>query len=147
VVVRPAVDEDWPKAEPLLRAFGGVLRGVAARIGAMARSSSDCLLVADAGGDLIGYAGPQDLGAQMRQAETTRLCEASAIAVGIAPNDRGQRASRGVMLERRPRSTGLALYENRSVAANESSQGRHPRTRVSFRCATSLMWPKGTDAV
>jgi len=86
VVVRPAVDEDWPKAEPLLRAFGGVLRGVAARIGAMARSSSDCLLVADAGGDLIGYAWPQDLGAQMRQAETMRLCEASAIAVGIAPN-------------------------------------------------------------
>lgn len=86
VVVRPAVDEDWPEAEPLLRAFGGVLRGVAARIGAMARSSSDCLLVADAGGDLIGYVWPQDLGAQMRQAETMRLCEASAIAVGIAPN-------------------------------------------------------------
>ncbi len=62
MVVRPAVDEDWPKAEPLLRAFGGVLRGVAARIGAMARSSSDCLLVADAGGDLIGYVWPQDLG-------------------------------------------------------------------------------------
>jgi hypothetical protein len=52
----------------------------------MARSSSDCLLVADTGGDLIGYAWPQDLGAQMRQAETMRLCEASAIAVGIAPN-------------------------------------------------------------
>ena len=65
MVVRPAVDEDWPKAEPLLRAFGAVLRvlrGVAARIGAMARPSSDCLLVADAGGDLIGYAWPQDLG-------------------------------------------------------------------------------------
>ena len=52
----------------------------------MARSSSDCLLVADAGGDLNGYVWPQDLGAQMRQAETMRLCEASAIAVGIAPN-------------------------------------------------------------
>jgi hypothetical protein len=65
VVVRPAGDEDWPEAEPLLRAFGGVLRGVAARIGAMARSSSDCLLVADAAGDLIGYVWPQDLGAQM----------------------------------------------------------------------------------
>ena len=25
--------------------------------------------------------------------------------------------------------------------------GRHPRTGISFRCATSLMWPKGTDAV
>ena len=25
--------------------------------------------------------------------------------------------------------------------------GRHPRTRISFRCATSFMWPKGTDAV
>jgi hypothetical protein len=36
VVVRPAVDEDRPKAEPLLRAFRGVLRGVAAKIGAMA---------------------------------------------------------------------------------------------------------------
>jgi len=66
VVVRRAVDGDWPRAEPLLRAFGAVLRGVAARIGAMARSSSDCLLVADAGGDLIGYVWPQDLGAQMR---------------------------------------------------------------------------------
>jgi hypothetical protein len=86
VVVRPAVDEDWPKAEPLLRAFGGVLRGVAARIGAVAQSSSDCLLAADAGADLIGSAWTRDLGAQMRQAETMRLCEASAIAVGIAPN-------------------------------------------------------------
>ena len=66
MVVRPAVDEDWPKAEPLLRAFGAVLRRVAARIGDMARSNSDCLLVADAGDDLIGYAWPQDLGAQMR---------------------------------------------------------------------------------
>ena len=47
MVVRPAAGEDWPKAEPPLRAFGGVLRGVAARIGAVARSSSDCLLVAD----------------------------------------------------------------------------------------------------
>jgi hypothetical protein len=63
-----------------------VLRGIAARIGAVERSSSGCLLVADAGGDLIGYAWPQDLRAQMRQAETMRLCEASAIAVGIAPN-------------------------------------------------------------
>ena len=62
MVVRRAVDEDWPKAEPLLRAFGGVLRGVAARIGAMARSSSDCLLVADAGGDLIGYGWPRTPG-------------------------------------------------------------------------------------
>ena len=52
----------------------------------MARSSSDCLLVGTAEGDLIGYVWPQDLGAQMRQAETTRLCEASAIAVGIAPD-------------------------------------------------------------
>ena len=52
----------------------------------MARSSSDCLLVADAGGDLIGYVWPQDPRAQMRQAETMRLGEASAIAVGIAPN-------------------------------------------------------------
>jgi hypothetical protein len=52
----------------------------------MTRSSSYCLLVADAGGDLIGCVWPQDLGAQMRQAETTRLCEASAIAVGIAPS-------------------------------------------------------------
>ena len=52
----------------------------------MARSSSDCLLVADAGGDLIGYVWPQDLGPQIRQAETMRLGEASAIAVGIAPN-------------------------------------------------------------
>jgi hypothetical protein len=52
----------------------------------MARSSSGCLLAAGAGGDLTGYAWPQDLGAQMRQAETMRLCEASAIAVGIAPN-------------------------------------------------------------
>jgi hypothetical protein len=75
VVVRPVADEDWPKAEPLPRAFGGVLRGVAAKIGAMARSSSDCLLVTDAGRDLIGYAWPQDLGAQMRHAETMRLCE------------------------------------------------------------------------
>jgi hypothetical protein len=33
VVVLRAVDGDWPRAEPLLRAFGGVLRGVAARIG------------------------------------------------------------------------------------------------------------------
>lgn len=86
VVVRRAVDGDWPRAEPLLRAFGAVLRGVAARIGAMARSSSDCLLAADGGVDLIGYVWPQDLGAQMRQAETMRLCEASAIAIGIAPN-------------------------------------------------------------
>jgi hypothetical protein len=86
VVARPAAGEDWPKAEPQLRAFGAVLRGAAARIGAMARSSSDCLLAADAGGDLIGYVWPQDPGAQMRQAETMRLCEASAIAVGIAPN-------------------------------------------------------------
>jgi hypothetical protein len=45
-----------------------------------------CLLAADAGGDLIGYVWPQDPGAQMRQAETMRLCEASAIAVGIAPD-------------------------------------------------------------
>jgi len=52
----------------------------------MARSSSDCLLVADAGGDLIGYVWPQDPRAQLRQAETMRLCEASTIAVGIAPN-------------------------------------------------------------
>jgi len=94
VVVRPAVDGDWPKAKPLLRAFGGVLRGVAARIGAMARSSSGRLLVADAGGDLIGYVWPQDLGAQMRQAQTMRLCEASAIAVGIAPNVRSSRAGK-----------------------------------------------------
>ena len=86
MVVRRAVDGDRPRAEPLLRAFGAVLRGVAARIGAVERSSSGCLLVADAGGDLIGYVWPQDLGAQMRQAETMRLCEASAIAVGIAPN-------------------------------------------------------------
>ena len=86
MVVRPAAGGDWPRAEPLLRAFGGVLRGVTARIGAMARSSSDCLLVADAGGDLIGYVWPQDPGAQLRQAETMRLCEASTIAVGIAPN-------------------------------------------------------------
>jgi len=63
-----------------------VLRGVAARIGAIARSSSGCLLVADTGGDLIGYVWPRDPGAQMRQAETIRLCEASAIAAGIAPN-------------------------------------------------------------
>ncbi len=86
MVVRRAVEGDWPRAEPLLRAFGAVLRGVAARIGAVERSSSGCLLVADAGGDLIGYVWPQDLGAQMRQAETMRLCEASAIAVGIAPD-------------------------------------------------------------
>lgn len=33
----------------------------------MVRSSSDCLLVAEAGGDPIGYVWPQDLGAQMRQ--------------------------------------------------------------------------------
>ena len=66
VVVRRAVDGDWPRAEPLLRAFGAVLRGVAARIGAVERSSSDCLLVADAGGDLIGYVWPQDLGASGR---------------------------------------------------------------------------------
>jgi hypothetical protein len=32
------------------------------------------------------YVWPQDLGAQMRQAETMRLWEASAIAEGIAPN-------------------------------------------------------------
>ncbi|HEX6506334.1 MAG TPA: hypothetical protein VF221_01765 [Chloroflexota bacterium] len=37
MVVRPAVDGDWPKAEPLLRAFGGVPGGVAARLGAVAR--------------------------------------------------------------------------------------------------------------
>jgi hypothetical protein len=86
VVVRRAAGEDWPEAEPLLRAFGAVLRGDAARIGAVARSSSGCLLVAGAGGDLIGYVWPQDLGAQMRQAETMRLCEASAIAVGITPD-------------------------------------------------------------
>lgn len=49
MVARPAADEDRPKAELLLRAFGGVLRGVAARIGAMARSGSGCLLAADAG--------------------------------------------------------------------------------------------------
>jgi len=55
VVVRPAVDGDRPKAEPLLRAFGGVRGGVSARFGAVARSSSDCLLVADPEGDLIGY--------------------------------------------------------------------------------------------
>jgi hypothetical protein len=29
VVARPAADEDWPKAEPPLRAFGGVLSGLA----------------------------------------------------------------------------------------------------------------------
>jgi len=52
----------------------------------MARSSSGCPLVAGAGGDLIGYAWLQDLGAQMRQAKTMRLCEASVIAVGIAPD-------------------------------------------------------------
>jgi hypothetical protein len=85
-VVRPAVDGDWSRAEPLLRAFGGVLRGVAPRIGAVARSRSDCLLVADAGGDLIGYVWARDFGAQMRQAETMRLREASAIAVGLVPN-------------------------------------------------------------
>lgn len=56
------------------------------RIGAVARSRSDCLLVADAGGELIGYVWAQDLGAQMRQAETMRFCAASAVAVGIAPN-------------------------------------------------------------
>ena len=66
MVVRRAADEDWPKAEPLLRASGGVLRGVAARIGARARSSSGCLLVADPGSDLIGYVWPRNLGAQMR---------------------------------------------------------------------------------
>ena len=77
MVVRRAVDEDWPKAEPLLRAFGAALRGIAARIGAMARSSSGCLLAADAGGDLISYVWPQDRGTQMRQPETMRLCEAS----------------------------------------------------------------------
>ena len=86
MVVRRAVDGDWPRAGPLLRAFGAVLPGVAARIGAVERSSSGCLLVADAGGDLIGYVWPQDLGAQMPQAQTMRLCGASAIAVGIAPN-------------------------------------------------------------
>ena len=52
----------------------------------MARSSSGCLPAADAGGDLIGYVWPQDLGAQTRQAQTMRLCEASAIAVGTAPD-------------------------------------------------------------
>ena len=52
----------------------------------MARSSSACLLVADAGGELIGYVWPQDLRAQMRQAETMRLCDSSAIAVGTALN-------------------------------------------------------------
>jgi hypothetical protein len=52
----------------------------------MARPGSGCLLAAGAGGDLIGCVWPQDLGAQMRQAETMRLCEASAIAVGITPN-------------------------------------------------------------
>ena len=34
VVRRPAVDRDWPRAEPLLRTFGGVQRGVVAMIGA-----------------------------------------------------------------------------------------------------------------
>jgi hypothetical protein len=85
VVVRRAVGGDWPRADPLLRAFGAVRRGVAARTGAVERSSSGCLLVAGAGGDLIGYVWPQDLGAQMRQAETMRLCQASAIAVGHRP--------------------------------------------------------------
>lgn len=65
MVARPAAGGDWSKAEPLLRAFGGVLRGVAARIGAMARSSSGCLLAADAGGDLIGYVWPQDHGSPL----------------------------------------------------------------------------------
>jgi hypothetical protein len=73
VVVRPAVDGDWPKAEPLLRASGGVRGGVAARFGAVARSSSDCLLVADAGGDLIGYVYAQDIGADARGGDDEAL--------------------------------------------------------------------------
>ena len=45
MVVRPAVDEDWPEAEPPLRAFGGALRD---------RVPAACW-VAGAGGDLTRY--------------------------------------------------------------------------------------------
>ena len=100
----------------------------------MARSSSDCLLVADAGGDLIGYVWPQDPGAQLRQAETMRLCEASTIAVGIAPNVLSSRVGklRGDAGEA-TRSTGLALYETGPwpEIRSRSASGTAPRNSVS----------------